>query len=86
MITDICCGISAIFLVLTILLLLITRDKKDFTIIERLKKKRNSIPINLCLCILVSDLLIVFGLNEIDTRPEVRFRGFSKSKFKILTE
>jgi len=69
--TVICCGVSAIFLVFTVLLLLLAIDKKNPSIFQKLKDKRNLITFNLSLCLIVTNLLIVFGMDEVDIEPKV---------------
>jgi hypothetical protein len=69
--TIICCGLSVIFLILTIIILLLPNEKNKLTLIEKLKDKRNLITFNLCICLIVANLLVIFGMDNIEVEPQV---------------
>ncbi len=70
--TYVCCGVSAVCLLLNMILLFKQNRKKLSTITEQLIRKRNKITFNLSVCLLIADLLIIFGMNKIDINPKVR--------------
>jgi hypothetical protein len=53
-------------------LLFIQNKNKLWTINDDLMKKRNKITFNLSLCLLIADLLIIFGMNKTDIDPKVQ--------------
>ena len=53
--TKVCCGLSIICLILTIGLL---------TLVRALRNRRNNITCNLCFCLLIVNLLVVFGMDS----------------------
>ena len=69
--TDICCGLSILFLILTILLVLIPINNKKMTLTEKLKDRRNFITFSLCFCLITSNILIIFGMDNLDIKPIV---------------
>lgn len=66
--TNIFCGLSIICLILTILLFLRPKRKRTNTITDKLVKTRNIITLNLCLCLLVSNILVIFGMDRTDIK------------------
>jgi Na+/melibiose symporter-like transporter len=69
--TYICCGISALCLLFVLILLFKINRKKLSTINDHLIKKQNKIVFNLSVCLLIADLLIIFGMNKTDIEPKV---------------
>jgi len=64
--TYICCSLSVICLILTILLTLKRKTKKmalNSSTCE-LIKTRNLITYNLCVCLIISNLLVLFGMDR----------------------
>ena len=53
--TKVCCGLSIVCLILTIGFL---------TLVRALRNRRNNITSNLCLCLLIVNLLVVFGMDS----------------------
>ncbi|XP_054153265.1 adhesion G protein-coupled receptor E3-like [Oppia nitens] len=52
--TKVCCGLSIVCLIITIAFL---------TLIRTLRNRRNNITSNLCVCLLIVNLLVVFGMD-----------------------
>jgi hypothetical protein len=69
--TIICCGLSVIFLILTIIILVLPNGKNKLRLIEKLKDKRNLITFNLCICLIVANFLVIFGMDNIEIEPKV---------------
>jgi hypothetical protein len=69
--TYVCCGVSAVCLLLNMILLFKQNRKKLSTITEQLIRKRNKITFNLSVCLLIADLLIIFGMNKTNINPKV---------------
>jgi len=69
--TNICCGVSAIFLVFTILLICLEKERKNLSFNSGLIDRKKVITFNLCICLMFSYLLIVFGMDRIDFPPKV---------------
>ena len=69
--TVVCCGLSILFLILTILLVLIPINNKKMTLTEKLKDRRNFITFSLCFCLITSNILIIFGMDNLDIKPIV---------------
>jgi len=66
LLTDICCGLSILTLVLTISLKVIERKKiNDSKIMD---KTNNMIICNLCICLLITDLLIVVAMDRTENK------------------
>ena len=55
--TKVCCGLSIVCLVLTIGFL---------TLVRALRNRRNNITSNLCICLLIVNVLVVFGMDSTD--------------------
>jgi hypothetical protein len=70
--TYVCCGVSPVCLLLNMILIFKQNRKKLSTITEQLIRKRNKITFNLSVCLLIADLLIIFGMNKTDINPKVR--------------
>jgi hypothetical protein len=70
--TYICCGFSAFCLIFTLTLLFIQNKNKLWTISDDLMKKRNKITFNLSVCLMITNLLIIFGMNKTDIEPKVQ--------------
>jgi cytochrome bd-type quinol oxidase subunit 2 len=70
--TYVCCGVFAVCLLLIMILLFKQNRKKLSTITEELIRKRNKITLNLSVCLLIVDLLIIFGMNKTNINPKVR--------------
>jgi hypothetical protein len=62
--TYICCGLSIICLTLTVWLLLTSKRTKTNSITDKLVNTRNIITLNLCLCLMIANILIVFGMDR----------------------
>jgi len=73
LLTYICCGLSMIGLMLTILLISITNKKNSFSITETLAKTKNMITCNLCICLLVTDFFVIFGLDRTENKVRTMF-------------
>jgi hypothetical protein len=69
--TYICCGVSAICLLLNLILISKQNMKKISTINGDLIRKQNKITFNLSVCLLIADLLIIFGMNKTEIKPKV---------------
>jgi hypothetical protein len=69
--TYIFCGVSVVFLLATFIFLLKQNTGNFSTITEELMRKRNKIMLNLCFCLLIADLLIIFGMDRIDINLRV---------------
>jgi hypothetical protein len=78
LLTDICCGLSILTLVLTILLKIIKRKKINDTKI--MDKTNNMIICNLCICLLITDLLIVFAMDKTENKVN-KYKIEINSKF-----
>jgi hypothetical protein len=76
--TYICCGVSAICLVFNMILIFIQNKNKNklWTINYDLMRKRDKITFNLSTCLLIADLLIIFGMNKTDIEPKVQKNEF----------
>ncbi len=68
----VCCGVSFVCLLLNMILLFKQNRKKLSTITEQLIRERNKITFNLSVCLLIADLLIIFGMNKTNINPKVR--------------
>jgi uncharacterized membrane protein len=86
--TYICCGVSAICLLFNLILLFIQNKNKLWTITDDLMKKRNKITFNLSVCLMIANLLIIFGMNKTDIEPKVqKYYEFCKSlAFEIISK
>jgi hypothetical protein len=86
--TYICCGISAICLIFNLILLFIQKTKKLLTTTDESMSKQNKITFNLSVCLLIADLLIIFGMNKTDIEPKVqKYYEFCKSLvFEIISK
>jgi len=82
--TYICCGISAFCLILNLILLFIQKTNKLSTITDELMSKQNKITFNLSICLLIVDLLIIFGMNKTDINPKVQKSLVFQIKSKYL--
>jgi hypothetical protein len=65
------CVPSVIFLILTIIILLLPNRKNKLRLIKKLKDKKNLITLNICICLIVANLLIIFGMDNIELEPKV---------------
>jgi hypothetical protein len=84
--TYICCGFSAFCLIFNLILLFIQKTKKLSTITDELMSKQNKITFNLSVCLMITNLLIIFGMNKTDIEPKVqKYYEFCKSLvFEII--
>jgi Kef-type K+ transport system membrane component KefB len=71
LLTHICCGLSVLFLIFTIIVLLLPNERNKLASIEKLKDKSNLIIFNLCICLIVANLLVIFGMDNIEFEPQV---------------
>jgi hypoxanthine-guanine phosphoribosyltransferase len=69
--TIICCGLSVIFLKLKIIILLLPNGRNKLTLIEKLKDKRNLITFNQCICLIVANFVVIFGMDDIESEHQV---------------
>jgi hypothetical protein len=81
LLTYVCCGLSAICLLLTLILLRGMKTEINNTINDEIIDKKNFITSNLCISLLAADLLIIFGMERIDMNPKV---GNQKILFKKI--
>jgi hypothetical protein len=70
-ITQIFCGLSVISLVVNISLQLYKKSRNKLSFTKELKNHKIVITLNLCFCLIIANLLIIFGMDEIDTNPKV---------------
>jgi hypothetical protein len=56
---------------------------KDKEIIDELMSKQNKITFNLSICLLIVDLLIIFGMNKTDINPKVQ-KNFELCKNLVI--
>ena len=60
--TKVCSGLSIVCLTITIGLM---------SLVRTLRNRRSNITCNLCLCLLVVNLLVVFGMDRIDNKVRI---------------
>ncbi len=82
--TYICCSISAFCLLFNLILLFIQNKTKSWTISNNLMRKRDKITFNLSVCLLIADLVIIFGMNKINIEPKVKIFFQTKTKFSFF--
>jgi hypothetical protein len=70
LLTYVCCGLSAVCLLLTLILLRRMKTEINNTINDEIINKKNFITSNLCISLLVADLLIIL-MDRIDINPKV---------------
>jgi len=73
--TIVCCVVSSISLLLTIGFL---------TLARALRSRRSTITCNLCVCLLIVNILVAFGMDK--TEYDVSFSTLTTSKFQITIE
>ena len=71
--TKVCCGLSILCLILTI---------GSLTLVRELRNRRNNITSNLCFCLLIVNLLVVFGMDS--TQNNVNFHKIDHEHDKTM--
>jgi hypothetical protein len=71
--TKVCCGLSIVCLLLTIGFL---------TLVRQLRNRRNNITCNLCISLLIVNILVVFGMDN----TEYNVSSFNTNTIKLMSK